>query len=82
MVGSSVDGSWVYFVADGVLENDGVPVPGALHGSCNEVATATSPGTQCNLYARHDGITRLAAVISGADFPDWAGTATARNSGI
>ncbi len=72
VVGASVDGSWVYFVADGVLENNGVPVPGALHGSCNEAATATSPGTQCNLYARHDGITRLAAVISGADFPDWA----------
>ncbi len=75
VVGASEDGSWVYFVADGVLENNGVPVPGALHGSCNEVATATSPGTQCNLYARHDGITRLAARLSGADFPDWAGTA-------
>ncbi len=72
VVGSSVDGSWVYFVADGVLENNGVPVPGAVHGSCNQTVTATSPGTQCNLYARHDGITRLVAVISGADFPDWA----------
>ncbi len=75
VVGSSVDGSWVYFVADGVLENNGVPIPDAVHGSCNQVATSTSPGTQCNLYARHDGITTLVARLSGADFPDWAGDA-------
>ena len=59
VVGASEDGSWVYFVADGVLENGGVPVPGAEHG-------------QPNLYARHAGTTQLIAVLSGADGPDWA----------
>ncbi len=60
VVGASDDGSWVYFVADGVLENGGVPVPGAEHG-------------QPNLYVRHAGATKLVAVLSGTDRPDWAG---------
>ena len=54
VVGASEDGSWVYFVADGVL------AAGAEHG-------------QPNLYVRHAGTTRLVAVLSRADRPDWAG---------
>ena len=73
VLGASEDGSWVYFVADGVLENDGVPVAGAVHGTCELQITVSTPGTVCNLYVRHEGVTRLVAVLSGADAPDWAG---------
>ena len=72
VIGSSVDGSWVYFVADGVLENGGVPVAGAVHGDCSP-STSGSLGAVCNLYVRHGGVTRLVAVLSGKDYPDWAG---------
>jgi WD40-like Beta Propeller Repeat len=60
VVGASEDGSRVYFVADGVLENGGVPVSGAEHG-------------QPNLYVYHAGATQLVAVLSGTDGPDWSG---------
>ena len=63
VLGISKDGSWVYFVADGVL------APGAVHGSC-QGATSTA-GEECNLYVRHAGVTQLVAVLSGADKPDW-----------
>lgn len=67
-IGSSVDGSYMYFVANGVLSNAGVPVAGAVHGDCrNESAAARL----CNLYVFHDGAIRLVAVLSNRDFPDW-----------
>jgi hypothetical protein len=58
VLGASEDGSYIYFVAGGVLANNGVPVPGAVGGSPN-------------LYVRHEGTTSLVAVISGKDSPDW-----------
>jgi hypothetical protein len=61
--GASTDGSWVYFVANGVL------APGAVPGHC--VGSAPAPGATCNLYMHHDGTTRLVAVLSGKDLPDW-----------
>ena len=72
LLGASEDGSWVYFVADGVLENAGVPVTGAVHGTCALQTTVATPGAVCNLYVRHEGVTRLVALLSGADAPDWA----------
>ena len=63
VLGISTDGSWVYFVANGVL------AAGAVHGSCQE--SASSAGEECNLYVRHAGVTRLVVVLSGADKPDW-----------
>ncbi len=61
VLGVSDDGGWVYFVATGVLENTGgVAVAGAVAGAAN-------------LYVRHEGITRLVAVLSGEDSPDWGG---------
>ena len=72
VVGSSVDGSYVYFVADGVLENNGIAVPGAVHGDCTEITTTTFDAS-CNLYVRHEGTTSLVAVLSGTDFSDWSG---------
>ena len=73
VIGVSEDGSSVYFVADGVLENGGVPVAGAVRGDCSSPGTNTKPGASCNLYVRHGGVTRLVAALSGEDFPDWGG---------
>jgi hypothetical protein len=69
MIGSSEDGSWAYFVANGVLENAGVPVAGAVRGNC--IGEAGRPNARCNLYVRHDGVTSLVAVLAGADRSDW-----------
>jgi hypothetical protein len=52
MPGASEDGSWLYFVAEGAL------APGAVPGRCRKNAGV------CNLYVRHDGVTKLVAVIS------------------
>jgi hypothetical protein len=59
------DGSVVYFVAGGILQNNGVPVPGAVHGNCETFAPFES-GKLCNLYVRHDGTTSLVAVLTGS----------------
>jgi hypothetical protein len=71
VLGESEDGSWVYFVANGVLENNGQPIAGAVRGTC---ARLGPPQALCNLYLRHDGETSLVAVLHGADSPDWATT--------
>jgi hypothetical protein len=71
--GASEDGSYVYFVANGVLENNGTKVAGAVSGDC-EVNQEKAPGQLCNLYVWHDGVTKLVAVLSGVDEPDWGGT--------
>jgi hypothetical protein len=68
VVGASEDGSYVYFVADGVLGDGGER--GAVPGDC-EVNEAKAPSERCNLYVWHDGVTRLIAVLSGMDAPDW-----------
>ena len=64
VLGASRDGSWVYFVADGKL------APGAEHGTCASSGSTTA-AESCDLYVRHAGETRLVAVLSGADYPDW-----------
>jgi hypothetical protein len=64
VLGASEDGSWVYFVANGVL------APGAVQGTCAE----GSPVDTCNLYVRHEGVTSLVAVVSDSDAPDWSVT--------
>ncbi len=61
VIGASEDGSWVYFVADGVL------APGAVNGTCNTGTTVSDHSAECNVYVRHDGVTHLVAVISGED---------------
>jgi hypothetical protein len=63
--GASEDGSYVYFVADGVLAQGAVP------GQCG---VSPPPGATCNLYERHDGVTELVAVLSAKDHPDWVGS--------
>jgi DNA-binding beta-propeller fold protein YncE len=63
VLGASEDGSYVYFVAEGVL------AAGAVQGTCGARGRE-----MCNLYVRHDGVTKLVAVLSGADANDWATT--------
>jgi hypothetical protein len=67
-IGASADGSSVYFVANGALENTG-----AVRGTCKSASLEESEQQACNLYVRHDGATKLVAVLSGADRPDWSG---------
>jgi hypothetical protein len=63
VLGASDDGSYVYFVANGVL------APGAAPGDCTH-ANQTQLGS-CSLYVWHDGSTRFVARVSGADSTDW-----------
>ncbi len=67
VIGASEDGSWIYFVADGALTSD------AERGACGGDAEVRPPSATCNLYAWHDGVTKLIAKLSAADYPDWAG---------
>jgi hypothetical protein len=61
--GASEDASYVYFVANGILQSSGAPVSGARPGLCNQF---DSTGT-CNLYVNHDGTIKLVAILSGGD---------------
>jgi hypothetical protein len=67
VIAASEDGSYLYFVANGILANAGTRVANAIHGNCSLSERAGS----CNLYVSHDGVTSLVAVLSGNDFPDW-----------
>ncbi|MCW3027567.1 MAG: hypothetical protein JWN81_778 [Solirubrobacterales bacterium] len=70
VVGASEDGSYVYFVADGVL-GDGRE-HGAATGNCKLTGFGSHRGEgQCNLYVYHLGRTHLIAVLAGDDNPDW-----------
>jgi len=66
VLGMSDDGSFVYFVANGVL------APGASQGTC---AFQQFGNRVCNLYVWHDGrvsfIAQLSANGSSGDFSDW-----------
>jgi hypothetical protein len=68
VLGASEDGAWVYFEANGVLGDGGER--GATPGNCSDYKALA--GT-CNLYVYHEGTTRLVAVVSGDDYPDWSG---------
>jgi hypothetical protein len=62
VLGASEDGSYLYFVANGVLAS------GATPGHCGyEELTAT-----CNLYVRHNGVTTLVARLSERDRDSFA----------
>ena len=62
----SDDGSFVYFIANGVL------APGATPGGCVRVNTErVAPGATCNLYVWHDGEIAFIASLSDEDGPDW-----------
>jgi hypothetical protein len=65
--GTSEDGSYVYFVANGVL------APGAVQGACRYYAPAGANVT-CNLYVYHAGKITFIATLAYADEADWGGT--------
>ena len=72
IIGASEDGSYVYFVANGVLGDAGEH--GASPGNC---VNEQKPGGTCSLYVEHfDGggweEPEFIATLSGEDFPDWA----------
>jgi len=61
VLGASEDGSYIYFVAGGAL------APGAAgDDECEK-----GDGAPCNLYVRHEGVTRFIAELSGADEARW-----------
>ena len=77
VIGASEDGSFVYFVANGVL-GDGLE-RGAESGSCGRGGQELVL-ERCNLYAeRYDGATKVwalptfIATLSGADQRSWGG---------
>jgi sugar lactone lactonase YvrE len=57
VLGASEDGSYVYFAASGALTEH------AVASDCD----SSEPGATCNLYVRHDGTTKLVAVLSDED---------------
>jgi hypothetical protein len=59
VIGASEDGSYVYFVADGILAQN-APVGGCT----GERETLDST---CDLYVRHDGVTKFVAALSDRD---------------
>lgn len=59
VLGASEDGSYLYFVADGVL------APGAWPGTC--ARGNSPPDATCNLYLWHNGMTRFIAALSAED---------------
>jgi hypothetical protein len=68
VLGSSEDGSTVYFVADGILDE----TAGAVHGNCESQPVGPRPNDTCNLYALHPGSpAKLVAVLSGSDQTVW-----------
>jgi DNA-binding beta-propeller fold protein YncE len=83
--GSSEDGSYVYFVADGVL------APGATPGDCplEKLKGKPAPGLTCNLYVSEvepedpsSRQTRFIATLSAEDAPDWGAGHDAIPEGI
>ena len=84
VLGASRDGSWVYFVADGI-QNAALNTT-AVRGTCSQQgadeANTSSPVSLCDVYVRHGGVTRLVGVLSGRDFPDWSGKALRHTAGV
>jgi hypothetical protein len=61
VLGASEDGSYVYFVADGVL------AAGATQGDCSPTGSGGGASATCNLYVSHDGVTKFVANLSESD---------------
>ncbi|MCL2769217.1 MAG: hypothetical protein FWD42_03810 [Solirubrobacterales bacterium] len=70
LTGVSEDGSYVYYVANGVF------AAGASRGTC-DLTEGREEGF-CNLYVRHNGVTTFVAQLAGADSADWAPDGTIR----
>lgn len=67
VIGTSVDGSYVYFVANGDLDG----AAGATEGDCQREASNNYLGS-CNIYLFHAGQSTFIARLSGKeDSSDW-----------
>jgi WD40-like Beta Propeller Repeat len=81
---ASEDGSYVYFVADGVLSNaENAQKEKAAPGSCGQFPP---PGATCNLYVKHYNGTEweeptFIAAVSSDDGPDWGANASNEGTG-
>ncbi len=77
MLGASEDDSYVYFAAAGAL------TPGAVEGEC-PYTLATAGGGICNIYVRHEGVTRLVAALPSREIYDWSASLHSEgyNSGL
>jgi DNA-binding beta-propeller fold protein YncE len=80
--GASDDGTYVYFVANGVLTEEAEGA-GATHGNCARPSAqkAVSASAKCNLYVEHfNGSAweepRFIATLSQEDANDWGETGT------
>jgi sugar lactone lactonase YvrE len=68
VLGASADGSYLYFVANGVL------APGASLGNCgSDNGFQAKISDSCNLYVIHSGTTTFIARLGENDFRDWSG---------
>jgi len=76
VLGTSEDGSYIYFVANGALAGTG-----AKQGHCSQGVGSRPPGITCNLFMLHYNGTewtapKLIAALSFEDLPDWGGEAS------
>jgi hypothetical protein len=73
-LGASEDGSYIYFVADGVLAHNtvenGAGPETAAPGNCPQESPRFAQA--CNLYLRHGGTTTFIGALSGKDSADWS----------
>jgi phosphodiesterase/alkaline phosphatase D-like protein/sugar lactone lactonase YvrE len=69
ILGASEDGSYVYFISNGVLTGAEQDARGeaAVPGDCSEGEPYEVEPSRCNVYVDHDGVIKLVAVVSGAD---------------
>jgi DNA-binding beta-propeller fold protein YncE len=78
VAGASEDGSAIYFTANAKLSaqpsaSGEEAVAGDCEGSIPTGSRESETAPQrCDLYLRSAGQTKLVAVLSGADFPDWS----------
>jgi hypothetical protein len=68
VLGASDDGSYVYFVANGVL-TDG---EGAAPGECRSDGAAGDPSERCNLYVSHNGNVTFVGSLRETDSDTWS----------
>lgn len=79
--GASEDGSFIYFVTQGVLANAANPLgESASPGNC-QVNQSPRSGS-CNLYLRHAGQTIFIASLSAEDFHDWGESLASNTSRV